>query len=91
MCGGPFLVCLLYTSFSFVRVEISDEGIGIPRSERNSIFQRFFRGSSEAVKAQEGSGVGLYLSRRIIEEQGGTIFVRPGAKGGSVFVVQLPL
>lgn len=77
--------------FSFVRVEISDEGIGIPRSERNRIFQRFFRGSSETVKAQEGSGVGLYLSRRIIEEQGGTISVRPGAKGGSVFVVQLPL
>lgn len=77
--------------FSFVRIEIEDEGIGIPRDERNRIFRRFFRGSSEKVRMQEGSGVGLYLSRKIIEDQGGTISIRSGTKCGSVFIIQIPL
>lgn len=76
--------------FSFVRIEIEDQGIGIPKEERNKIFARFFRGGSEAVQAEEGSGVGLYLSRKIIEDQGGTVSVRAG-KGGSIFIVQIPL
>lgn len=77
--------------FSFVRVEIEDRGIGIPKEERNRIFARFYRGSSDAVKEQEGSGVGLYLTRRILEEQGGTVSVRSESGEGSTFVIQLPL
>lgn len=76
---------------SFVRIEISDSGCGIPRSERNSIFKRFFRGSSSEVQNAEGTGIGLYLSRRIIEEQGGTVTARPATERGSIFTVQLPL
>lgn len=77
--------------FSFVRVELEDEGIGIPPKERNHIFRRFYRGNDEAVKRIEGTGVGLYLARKILEEQGGTITVHPAPQKGSVFVVQLPL
>ncbi len=79
--------------FSFIRVEIEDEGIGIPRDERNRIFARFFRGSRSLIREQEGSGVGLYLSRKILEDQGGTISVRESSGGGSgsIFVVQMPL
>lgn len=77
--------------FSFVRIEIEDQGIGIPKEERNKIFARFFRGGSEVVQAEEGSGVGLYLSRKIIEDQGGTVSVRARQGGGSIFIVQIPL
>lgn len=77
--------------FSFVRIEIEDEGIGIPKDERNLIFRRFYRGRSEAVKAQDGSGIGLYLSRKILEDQGGTVSVRAGHENGSIFIIQLPL
>lgn len=77
--------------FSFVRIEIEDRGIGVPREERNRIFSRFFRGSNEAVRHQEGSGVGLYLSRKILEDQGGTISVKSAKQKGSVFIIQLPL
>lgn len=78
------------TMFSFVRIEFEDEGIGISQDERNSVFRRFFRGSSEEVKHSEGIGVGLYLARKILEEQGGTITVYPAPERGSIFVVQLP-
>ena len=77
--------------YSFVRVEIEDQGIGIPRSEYNRIFKRFYRGQNETVQRTEGAGVGLYLSRRILEEQGGTLSVKEARTQGSVFVVQLPL
>lgn len=77
--------------FSYVRIEIEDAGIGIPKNEYNKVFQRFYRGSHPTVRQSEGSGVGLYLSRRIIEEEGGSITVKPAVRQGSVFVVQLPL
>ena len=70
-------------------LEIEDEGMGIQREERNRIFQRFYRGRSKAVQETEGSGVGLYLTRKILEAQGGTICVRPG-KRGSLFQVTVP-
>ena len=76
---------------TFLRIEIEDEGIGIPAEEYNNIFKRFYRGSVERVRKEEGSGVGLYLAREIISRHGGTITVSKGQKGGSVFTVQLPL
>ena len=77
--------------YSFVRIEIEDRGIGIPKNEQNRIFRRFYRGDNDMVRAQEGSGVGLYLSRTIIERQGGTISVRSAEGEGSTFIIQLPL
>ena len=77
--------------YSYVRIEIEDAGIGIPKKEYNRIFKRFYRGQHPTVQQCEGSGVGLYLSRRIIEEQGGSITVKPAVRQGSIFVVQLPL
>lgn len=77
--------------YSFVRIEVEDSGIGIPKEERNQIFRRFYRGENETVKNEEGSGVGLYLARRIFEEQGGTVSVYSAKSKGSIFVIQLPL
>lgn len=75
---------------TYIRINFKDEGIGISKSEYHKIFQRFYR--SDSVGAIEGSGVGLYLARKIIEEQNGTIYVhaRSDGKSGSIFSVQLP-
>lgn len=79
----------------FLRIEIKDEGIGIKKEEMNRIFQRFYRGKHEVIKQAEGSGVGLYLARKILEEQGGNItVVFPVGKEkvkGSTFAIMLPL
>ena len=89
--AGSTITLHLHKLYDYIRIEIEDEGIGIPKAEYNQIFQRFYRGNHPAVKQSEGSGVGLYLSRRIIEEQNGTVMVKPAVTQGSVFVVQLPL
>ncbi|MDE6626552.1 MAG: HAMP domain-containing histidine kinase [Lachnospiraceae bacterium] len=79
----------------FLQIEIRDEGIGIKKDEVNRIFQRFYRGKHEVVRQAEGSGVGLYLTRKILEEQGGNIVVviSRGKKEpkGSTFSIMLPL
>ncbi len=75
---------------SYMMVEISDQGIGIPASDIQNIFKRFYRGSAPEIKSADGSGVGLYLARRILEEQGGTICVKTGTDGGSTFALTLP-
>lgn len=77
----------------FLRIEIEDEGIGIPKSEWNQIFKRFYRGNAKEVQETAGSGVGLYLAREIVNRHGGTLTVAAPhhEKGeGSCFVFQLP-
>lgn len=77
----------------FVRIEIEDEGTGIPKDEYPKIFQRFYRGKTEVVKKSEGTGVGLYLTRQILERQGGSIMVTSltkKEKHGTTFVIQMP-
>ena len=76
--------------YSFIEIEIEDEGIGIPREEQTLIFKRFYRGKAEPVKREDGWGIGLYLSRKILEEEGGSLFMRQGRERGSIFIVHLP-
>ena len=61
-------------------MEIEDQGIGIPQNEYHKIFQRFYRGSSKEVMEKSGTGIGLFLSREIIEKHAGTIMVTSGKK-----------
>lgn len=76
---------------TFLRLEIEDQGIGVPKEEYNKIFQRFYRGSQEAVRKESGSGVGLYLTREILKMHHGTIRVASGKEGGgALFIIQLP-
>ena len=72
--NGNINVSIINMEF-YCRIDIEDNGIGIPSKEFNDIFKRFFRGSSKIVQKAEGSGVGLYLTRKILEEQGGNIIV----------------
>lgn len=85
--GGKILIDILDTEL-FVRIDISDTGIGIPEEETAKIFQRFYR--AKTVSDQEGVGIGLYLAREIIMEEEGYIKVKSRAKEGSVFSVYLP-
>lgn len=89
--GGSKIFIRLQKRNDLVRMEIEDQGIGIPQNEYHKIFQRFYRGSSKEVMEKSGTGIGLFLSREIIEKHAGTITVTSGKKKkGSTFVIQLP-
>ncbi len=72
----------------FFRIDITDEGIGIPEEEQSKIFSRFYR--SPAVGSQEGVGIGLFLAREILSSGGGYIKVSSKPGQGSTFSIFLP-
>lgn len=76
---------------SHVLIEIEDEGIGIPEEELHEIFKRFYRGKYAREQVKDGTGVGLYLARSIIGQQGGTIIAKRKPKSGTVFKIMLPI
>lgn len=70
---------------------VSDQGIGIPLEEQQRIFDRFYRVDNRLRRETQGAGLGLYLTRAIIEAHGGTIRVESQVGRGSRFLFTLPL
>jgi signal transduction histidine kinase len=73
-----------------LRIEVRDEGLGIPPSEQARIFEKFYRLDAEMTRGVGGSGLGLYISREIVEQMGGSLSVRSTRGVGSTFSVTLP-
>ncbi len=73
-----------------VKISIRDTGIGIPKEELNRLFTKFYRGSGVNV-APNGSGLGLYITKNIIQAHGGSVTVDSAPGRGSVFSFTLPL
>lgn len=75
---------------SFVEISITDHGVGIPSSVVGQLFSKFYR-SHRSSAAVNGTGLGLYISRAIIESHGGSIGVRSTEGKGSTFSFTLPI
>jgi PAS domain S-box-containing protein len=74
-----------------VRVEVRDRGPGIPEEFRKRIFQKFSQADSSDTRQAAGTGLGLNISRAIIERLGGTMGFESEAGAGTVFFFELPL
>jgi signal transduction histidine kinase len=72
----------------FVKIDVKDTGNGIPEVEQAKIFSRFYR--SENARDTEGTGLGLYLTRKIVSGEGGYIKVTSVSGEGSTFSMYLP-
>ena len=73
-----------------VTVYVADQGIGIPAREQADLFQRFYRVDSSLRRRTQGAGLGLYLSRAIVEAHGGRIWVESEEGQGARFMFTLP-
>ena len=73
-----------------VRIEVEDHGIGIPEEEHPRLFERFFRAQGALDRHIPGTGLGLYITKSIVEAHGGTVAARSVAGQGTSFVVRLP-
>lgn len=74
----------------FVKISITDQGIGIPEDEMPRLFMKFFRSRKAKNSPIKGSGLGLYLSKYFVELHKGTLTAESTENVGSTFVVQLP-
>ena len=72
----------------FTQIAVRDNGKGIARERQGAVFARFYR--EPEVHDSEGAGLGLYLTRGIIERQGGFVEVSSEPERGSVFTINLP-
>lgn len=74
-----------------VVIFVADQGIGIPQEELAHIFERFYRVDSTLRRSTAGAGIGLFLSKAIVEAHGGQIWARTEANKGTTFFVALPV
>lgn len=73
-----------------VRVEVCDQGPGIPKEERERIFSAFERGGDPLKQRVRGAGLGLYICKAIVEAHSGKLGVEANPEGGAVFYFTLP-
>jgi signal transduction histidine kinase len=73
----------------FVEIAVEDHGIGMPGNVMSNLFQKFYR-SHRSRETVAGTGIGLYISKAIVESHGGTISVKSEDGKGSTFTVSLP-
>jgi PAS domain S-box-containing protein len=88
--GGSVSV-KVYVKGNKVISEITDNGIGIPKAEQARLFEKFFRTSNALKKNTEGTGLGLYLTKTIVESSGGNIWFTSSEGKGTTFTFTLPI
>jgi len=73
-----------------VRMVVQDSGIGIPKDQKNRLFSKFFRADNATAVQTSGTGLGLYMVKKIIDRHGGKIVVDSTEGKGTAFVITIP-
>lgn len=88
--GAPIEVTLLWADDGDVVVSVQDEGEGIPASEQERVFERFHRVENAMTRRTSGTGLGLYIAKRLVEAMRGRLWVVSSPGHGSTFSFSLP-
>jgi signal transduction histidine kinase len=88
--GGKITV-KVYRHSDTIRLEVSDNGIGVPAAAKKKLFSKFYRADNAQSLRPDGTGLGLYLARRVIADQNGTIIFKSTEGQGSTFGFELPI
>ena len=73
-----------------IQIKIKDDGIGIPKSQQKNVFEKFFRSDNAVLTNSGGTGLGLYITKEIIEGHYGKVWFESAPKKGTTFFVSLP-
>ncbi len=74
----------------FIEYSVKDHGIGIPENQKANIFEKFFRASNATAKVPEGSGLGLFLAKSLVEDSGGKLWFESEEGKGTTFYFTIP-
>lgn len=81
---------VLQTSGNAMLIQVIDKGPGIDKNFKDKLFEKFSQADSSDRRALGGTGLGLFITRMLVEKMGGAIFAESGAQEGTVFTVRLP-
>lgn len=88
--GGRVTLSLKYGKKD-IELSIKDTGIGIPQKQRKRVFTKFFRGTNVVRMETEGTGLGLFIAKNIIEAHGGKIWFESKEGAGTTFYLTIPI
>lgn len=81
----------VFKDAQWAHILVADEGPGISDAEKKHVFGKFYRVGNEESRKTKGTGLGLYLSARIVAQNGGTLTVRDNSPTGAIFDIKLPI
>ena len=84
---GSSIFIKLYSNDTKIILSVMDEGLGILDKEKQKIFQKFYRSGNEETRSSKGTGLGLYIVKKMTELHAGTIIVKNNSPKGSVFEI----
>jgi K+-sensing histidine kinase KdpD len=82
--------CTLEEDDHTITLRIKDEGPGIPSNERQKVFQKFYRIGSEQTRSSKGTGLGLYICKKIADDHEAAIRIQDNDPHGAIFIVRFP-
>lgn len=85
-----YIRCSFEDDYTIKKIVVQDEGIGISKGNLDQIFEKFFR-EERAIRTYSGMGMGLYITRNIIEQHNGTIWAESEPGKGSAIHFTLPV
>jgi len=88
---GCSVAIKLEVSQTDIIVSVKDQGVGIPKKDQHRVFERFFRADNVVRMETEGTGLGLYIAKMVVEASAGRIWFESDEKKGSTFYFSLPL
>ena len=89
--GGKVEVSIKKANDNKIILTVSDTGIGIPSTQIDNLFSKFFRANNAKLLETDGSGLGLYIAKSIVEEHGGNVKVNSVLNKGTEFSIILPI
>ena len=91
--GGakPQIVLSLVVSDGIAELRVRDSGAGIPLEDQRHLFERFFRSAAPATAQKKGFGIGLYVTKQLVDRMGGELWFASEEGRGTEFTVRLPL
>jgi signal transduction histidine kinase len=89
--GGAVWVEAAATDAQWLEISVCDTGVGIPKDEQESIFEKFYQAGSTTKGTREGTGLGLPITKKLVELHGGNIRLTSEPGHGSRFTIALPL
>ena len=82
---------ILSNNHSELIVEVADHGIGIKDVDKIKVTERFYRGDDTEIRKKKGTGLGLYIVKRLIEKLNGTLQISDNQPNGTIIKVKLPV